>query len=62
MAVAAYTDAAEALRHAANIEISNRVLAYSRENKNDHLKILRGNYETGRKIFYFALINAGEVT
>ena len=62
LAAVAYTDAAGALRHAANIQISNRVLAYSRENKNDLLKILRGQYENGRKIFYFALVNAGEVT
>ena len=62
MAVVAYTDAAGALRHAATMETSNRVLGYSRENKNDLLRLLRGQYENGRKIFYFALVNAGEVT
>ena len=62
LAVVAYTDAAGALRHAATMETSNRVLGYSRENKNDLLRLLRGQYENGRKIFYFALVNAGEVT
>ena len=59
LAVVAY---AGALRQAATIETSNRVLGYSRENKEDHLRMLRGQYENGRKIFYFALVNAGEVT
>ena len=62
LAVVAYTDSAGALRHAATMETSNRVLGYSRENKEDHLRMLRGQYENGRKIFYFALVNAGEVT
>ena len=62
LAVVAYTDAAGALRYAATMETSNRVLGYSRENKNDLLRMLRGQYENGRKIFYFALVNAGEVT
>ena len=62
LAVVAYTDAAGALRHAATMETSNRVLGYSRENKNDLLRMLRGQYENGRKMFYFALVNAGETT
>ena len=62
MAVAAYTDSASALRQVATMETSNRVLGFSRENKNDLLRLLRGQYENGRKLFYFALVNAGETT
>ena len=60
LAVVAYTDAAGALRHAANMQTSNRVVGYSRENKDDMLRMLRGQFENGRKLFYFALVNAGE--
>ncbi len=61
LAVEAYTDSASTLRQVATMETSNCVLGFSRENKNEVLKQLRGQFENGRKLFYFALVNSGKL-
>ena len=60
LALEAYTDSANTLRKVATMETSNRVLGFSRENKNETLRQLRSQLENGRKLFYFSLVNAGK--
>ena len=60
MSVNAYTEAANALREVADLETSRNPLGLSRNKKPEILKQHRVLFETGRKLFVFATINAGK--
>ena len=60
MSLSAYTEAANALREVAHLETSRRENGFNRHNKHEILRQHRSLYETGRKLFVFATINAGK--
>ena len=60
ISLSAYTEAANALREVADLETSRNPLGLSRNKKPEILKQHRVLFETGRKLFVFATINAGK--
>ena len=60
MSVNTYTEAANALREVAELEISRNPLGLSRHKKPVILKQHRSLFEMGRKLFVFATVNASK--
>ena len=60
MSLNAYIEAANALREVADLETSRNPLGLSRTKKPEILKQHRVLFETGRKLFVFATINASK--
>ena len=60
MSLSAYTEAANALREIADLETSTRPGGLTRDKKPEVLKQHRSLFETGRKLFVFATINASK--
>ena len=60
MSLNAYTEAANALREIADLETSTRPGGLTRDKKPEILKQHRLLFETGRKLFVFATINASK--
>ena len=60
MSLNAYIEAANALKEVADLETSRNPLGLSRNKKLEILKQHRVLFETRRKLFVFATINAGK--
>ena len=60
LTVEEHTETANTLRTVAAVDTSNRAMSLSRQKKTEILKQLRGQFECSRKLFNFALVNAGE--
>ena len=60
MSLNAYIEAANALKEVADLETSRNPLGLSRNKKPEILKQHRVLFETGRKLFVFATINASK--
>ena len=60
LSLSAYAEAANTLREVANLEPSGRANGLNRDKKPEILRQLRMQYENGRKLFVFAMANAGK--
>ena len=60
LTVEEHTETANTLRTVAAVDTSNRAMSLSRQKKTEILKQLRGQFECSRKLFNFALVNAGK--
>ena len=60
LATSAYVEVAYTLRELAILDTSATRDGFTVERKDDILRQLRGQYETGRKLFTFAIANASK--
>ena len=54
----AYVQSADTLRQLADVTASDRRTRFNVDKKRETLRQLRGQFENGRKLFNFALVNA----
>ena len=60
LATSAYVEVAYTLRELSILDTSGNRDGFTNERRDDILKQLRGQYETGRKLFTFAIANASK--
>ena len=60
MSIDAYVMSGDTLRQLAEVTTSDHHNKFDRDKKKETLKQLRGQFENGRKLFNFALVNASE--
>ena len=60
LATSAYVEVAYTLRELSILDTSGNRNGFTNERRDDILKQLRGQYETGRKLFTFAIANASK--
>ena len=60
LATSAYVEVAYTLRELSILDTSANRDGFTNEKRDDILKQLRGQYETGRKLFTFAIANASK--
>ena len=60
LATSAYVDVANTLRELSILDTSGNRDGFTPDRRDDILRQLRGQYETGRKLFTFAIANASK--
>ena len=60
LATSAYVDVANTLRELSILDTSGNRDGFTPDKRDDILRQLRGQYETGRKLFTFGIANASE--
>ena len=60
LATSAYVEVAYTLRELSILDTSGNRDGFTNERRDDILKQLRGQFETGRKLFTFAIANASK--
>ena len=60
LATSAFVDVANTLRELSILDTSGNRDGFTPDKRDDLLKQLRGQYETGRKLFTFAISNASK--
>ena len=60
LATSAYVEVANTLRELSILDTSGNRDGFTNERRDDILRQLRGQYETGRKLFTFAIANASK--
>ena len=60
MSINAYVMSADTLRQLAEVTSSDHRNKFDKDKKKETLKQLRGQFENGRKLFNFALVNASK--
>ena len=60
LSLAAYVDVANTLRELSLLDVSDNRHGFNTNRRDDVLKQLRGQFETGRKLFTFSIANASK--
>ena len=60
LSLAAYVDVANTLRELSLQDVSDNRHGFNANRRDDVLKQLRGQFETGRKLFTFSIANASK--
>ena len=60
LSLAAYVDVANTLRELSLTDVSDNRHGFNANRRDDVLKQLRGQFETGRKLFTFSIANASK--
>ena len=60
LSLAAYVDVANTLRELSMLDVSDNCHGFNANRRDDVLKQLRGQFETGRKLFTFSIANASK--
>ena len=60
LSLAAYVDVANTLRELSLLDVSDNRHGFNANRRDDVLKQLRGQFETGRKLFTFSIANASK--
>ena len=60
MSIDAYVMSGDTLRQLADVRTSDHDDKFDRDKKRETLNQLRGQFENGRKLFNFALVNASK--
>ena len=60
LSLAAYVDVANTLRELSMLDVSDNRHGFNANRRDDVLKQLRGQFETGRKLFTFSIANASK--
>ena len=60
LSLAAYVDVANTLRELSILDVSDNRHGFNANRRDDVLKQLRGQFETGRKLFTFSIANASK--
>ena len=60
LSLASYVDVANTLRELSILDVSDNRHGFNANKRDDVLKQLRGQFETGRKLFTFSIANASK--
>ena len=60
LSIASYVEVANTLRELSILDTSGNRNGFNADKRDDILRQLRGQYETGRKLFTFAIANASK--
>ena len=60
LSLASYVDVANTLRELSILDVSDNRHGFNAHKRDDILKQLRGQFETGRKLFTFSIANASK--
>ena len=60
LSLASYVDVANTLRELSILDVSNNRHGFNADKRDNVLKELRGQFETGRKLFTFSIANASK--
>ena len=61
LSLASYVDVANTLRELSFLDTSDNRHGFNANKREDILKQLRGQFETGRKLFTFSIANASKI-